>query len=279
MDFLLISRIALILGSTLLGLCIGSFIAARVVRTTEALPQNLWGRSVCLFCGISIKIRDLVPVLSFLRLRGKCRQCSALISPVYMRIELLSAIFFAASMLVGLQTGIFPLPVDQATTVAFFTTTVLYFSTLSLLIYISCIDFLIMAFPVRMLGIFAVLHCFIGLFGIGPSIQDRLGGALLFVVVLGIIRIVGRWIRKSQVMGDGDIWLAALIGASLGISSSIVTFYGAFIIGALVALGCIIVMGRKKTTAMPLPFAPFLCIAWCIAYFFGTPLFTLLFPI
>ena len=80
----------------LFGICIGSFLNVCIYRLPkgESLITN---NSHCMTCGTEIKRYDLIPVFSWLILRGKCRACGAKITPRYMIIELMTGLFFIAA--------------------------------------------------------------------------------------------------------------------------------------------------------------------------------------
>ncbi len=78
---------------TVIGLCVGSYVAALVWR----LPRGVKGaRSACPSCGHRLGVRDLVPVFSWIALRGRCRYCGGRIGAHYALIEAGTAMFFAA---------------------------------------------------------------------------------------------------------------------------------------------------------------------------------------
>src|SRR4051812_40657220 len=86
-----------------LGLCLGSFINALIWRLHE---NKDWvkGRSQCPNCGHVLAAKDLIPVLSWLALRGRCRYCGRTISKQYPVVELLTGVAFAASYLYWPET-------------------------------------------------------------------------------------------------------------------------------------------------------------------------------
>lgn len=267
----------IVVGSTLFGLAIGSFIAARVLRVARNLPANLWGRSQCLSCKKALSARDLIPAFSYLFLRGKCRHCQEPISSVYVVIELVTALGFGLLMYFGLQ-HILPYPIDFTSQTLFFEETFLILGTFSVLVYVSALDLMIMAFPVKGLAAMTIISLLAStLLGLPIPLTDALMGGLAFAGTLALIRILGKLLRGIEAMGEGDLWIAGLIGVSLGLQRSIIAFYAAFILGALVALMILLRKKPQSSTAI-LPFAPFLTLGWGIALLFGNQLFTLLFP-
>lgn len=266
-----------VLGSSLLGLAIGSFIAARVQRTLATLPQNLWGRSSCLSCKKNLVWKDLIPVLSYLILRGKCRHCRQTFSPVYVIIELLTALTFGGILFFGVTTGLFPLPIDTSTLWLFVGSTISTLLVWSVLIYVCSLDLLIMAFPIRFLAWVTFIIFLYRSIDFPMGFLDALYGGSLFLGTLGIIRYVGKHLRGIDVMGEGDLWIALLLGVSLGLRGAIIAFYSSFLLGAVLSV-LLLVWTRKQSEPLVLPFAPFLAIGWFIALFWTEPLFLLLFP-
>lgn len=266
-----------VLGSSLLGLAIGSFIAARVQRTLATLPQNLWGRSSCLSCKKNLVWKDLIPVLSYLILRGKCRHCRQTFSPVYVIIELLTALTFGGILFFGVTTGLFPLPIDTLTLWLFVGSTISTLLVWSVLIYVCSLDLLIMAFPIRFLTWVTFITFLYRGIDFPMGFLDALYGGSLFLGTLGLIRYVGQRLRGIDVMGEGDLWIALLLGVSLGLRGAIIAFYSSFLLGAVLSV-LLLVWTRKQSEPLVLPFAPFLAIGWFIALFWTEPLFLLLFP-
>src|SRR3990170_1981654 len=84
------------------GTCIGSFLNVVILRTHE--KKTLGGRSQCPYCKHELRPVDLIPILSYLLLRGKCRYCGHRLSPQYPLVELLAAASFSLLFLVWGQT-------------------------------------------------------------------------------------------------------------------------------------------------------------------------------
>lgn len=268
----------LVIGAVLLGLCVGSFIAARVVRTIKGHPQNLWGRSVCMHCGHVLGARDLVPLFSYIFSRGVCRHCREPYSPLYVRIELATAMLFGLLMWLGLTLQIFPVPVDNVSTEVFLLRTAEIFAILGLLVYVSAVDMVLMAFPVNGLGIMMLLVLAgAAISGYPVLFFDGVLGAVVLAGSLAVIRLAGNAMKRGEVMGSGDLWVAALVGASVGLKGAVIAFYGAFLSGALVAV--VVLLRRRTREEKPaVPFAPFLAMGWFIALLWGNQLFSILFP-
>lgn len=178
----------------LIGLCVGSFLNAVIYR----LPRResfITGRSRCPLCGHTLAWYDLLPLLSFLILLGRCRYCRAVISPRYPLIELLTGALFA---LLYLSFGLTAAFVKYAFFAAF-------------LIVVSMIDLEHYIVPDRLVTA--------GLAGgilLGVLSRDRgLFSALLGAgVAAGFLLLVA--LLSKGGMGGGDIKLAFVTGLFLG---------------------------------------------------------------
>ena len=247
----------MLLISIILGLSIGSFINAAVYRINPALPKEsgvvrsrsiLVGRSLCPRCGHHLAWWQLVPVLSYLVLRGRCHYCRQSISPVYPLIEIITAISFAffyadnplAHKLGSLAAG---------------------WLILAVLIFIILYDFqryLILDWAV-VLGLAAALF----LTAQASSYVVDLIAALALGLFFGGIYLLsrGKWI------GFGDVKLGLFLGM-LGGSLTWLTLFLASWLGAL--LGLFLVLFKKKSLKSELPFGTFLGIAAIIVFIWET---------
>ncbi|PIV90102.1 hypothetical protein COW46_04380 [Candidatus Gracilibacteria bacterium CG17_big_fil_post_rev_8_21_14_2_50_48_13] len=264
--------VSYVLASGILGLAIGSFLAARVARTVAARPQNLWGRSHCFTCNSVLGPLDMIPLVSYTISRGKCRHCHTPYSSMYSWIELTTMLLFLLLSFVlfqrwGTNVGLHWISI----------TSILL--TGSLLLYTAFVDIKLRAFPVHPLLACTLLNLGIAVFGLPHTFLDALLASLMFAGSLAMVRFVGRWVAKQEVMGSGDVWLALLLGSSLGVTGSIVAFYGAFLSGAILGIGILYKAHRAQRRPNPLPFAPFLVFGWIIALLAGDPIFHLLFPL
>jgi prepilin signal peptidase PulO-like enzyme (type II secretory pathway) len=233
----------------LFGLAIGSFLNCLIYRL-EKKKGFLKGRSYCPHCKHTLSWQDLIPVFSFLILKGKCRYCKKKISLQYPLIELATGLLFLSIFI--------------------------YFNDLFFIYFLFLISsFLIIVFvydlkhyliPDRIIYpaiIIALIYRLIGIYYLPTSIYGFLfsafGGAGFFLLIVLISR--GKW------MGIGDIKLAFLIGLLLGYPNTLLGLFLAFLIGAIIGLGLIGL--RKKTIKSELPFGPFLVIGTYLALFFG----------
>jgi leader peptidase (prepilin peptidase)/N-methyltransferase len=208
-------------------------------------------RSACPKCKHTLTPLELIPVVSFLIQRGKCRQCKARISPLYPIMEFLTGVLFVVVPLnLGWTTEIF-----------------VGWTLVSLFIIITVSDIKYMLIPDKILlffaGIFLLERIFIPL---SPWWDSILGAAIGFTLLL-VISIVSK-----GGMGGGDIKLYALLGFVLGTKLVLMSLFIATLLGALIGmigigLGLV---ERKK----PIPFGPFISVGTLIAYFYGQTIFT-----
>lgn len=248
------------------GSAIGSFLNVVVFR----LPM---GRSVvappsaCGSCGHEIRARDNVPVLSWLLLRGKCRDCSAPISVRYPLVEAGTAVLFVA---VALR-----FPFDVASGAAGIVASIVQFAAFAYLaaasIALALIDLDTKTLPNRI-----VLPSYV------------VGGTLLTFVsvargdyqalLVSAIGLVGLWFVYAAIafgtggMGFGDVKLAGVLGMYLGWlgwDALAVGAIGAFILGGL--FGLVLLVAKRVRRGASLPFGPWMLAGAWIGVLWGTP--------
>ncbi len=237
-------------GLFVLGAMVGSFLNVCAWRLPKG--RSLWTPgSACPACAHPIRWYDNVPILSFLFLQGRCRDCQAPIAWRYPIVELGAALLFAlAYSQIGLE---WPL--------AF----VLIF--LSALTVITVIDLEHQLIPDRV-TLPAIMAGFAGSLLAGrPSWLDSLlgilvGGGIIYAIIRGSRLILG-----VDGMGGGDVTLAAMIGAFLGWKLLLLGLFLAVLVGAAVALA-LLAAGRKGGKD-PIPFGPFLALGGAVSLFWG----------
>ena len=222
------------------GLCIGSFLNVCIYR----LPQSksiVRPRSMCPNCGALIRFYDNIPILSYIALKGKCRQCSASIALRYPFVELISAGFALAVYLkygIGFEA-------------------LIYYAFIATLLVITFIDIDHQIIPdvITLPGIPIFLAASFALNQITwvESILGILvGGASLFLVAW-----LYHLLTKKEGMGGGDIKFLAMIGAVVGWKGVLFTIFVASAVGTLAGL-LIMLKTRKTTMKLAVPFGPFL---------------------
>ena len=228
------------------GLALGSFlnvVAARVPRQASVVKPA----SACMSCGTPIAMRDNVPVLSWLLLRGRCRNCGARISPLYPAVELVTAALVAGCVFAFGLTG-------EMLVAAFFC---------AVLVAVSAIDLTHRIIPNRI-----VLPAFVIVFVantlLEPSPQWAIGAlaasGFLFLAVL--VYPAG--------MGMGDVKLALLMGAALGKTVGVALMLG--LVAALVPATILLARHGSKARKMGIPLGPFLALGSVVALFWGDAL-------
>ena len=243
----------------ILGTIIGSFLNVVVLRYNTGLSFAK-GRSKCFSCGKTLSWYELVPLFSFLFLRGKCLSCNSKISYQYPVVEFITGLVFS---LIFWKTGI----------------TILlpfYLVAFSILIAMSVYDIKHKIIPDGMVFSFCVLALVIlfinsslsGSF-ILPNIWDLLAGPILasFFAFFWLISS-GRW------MGFGDAKLALGVGWLLGMIGGVFAIMLSFWIGAIFSLFIILLEKLNLfkwgiTMKSEMPFAPFIILSVFIQYFTG----------
>lgn len=263
----------------LFGTLWGSFANVCIYRLppTEAHPR---GRSVvapgshCFACGKPVRWYDNVPLLSWLWLRGKCRDCGAGFSARYLIVEALTGVLFAVMWWYAVDLGASLEPFEGRVLRWF-----IYAALSTLLVVITFIDLDHKLILDKITYPAIPLSYLLGLLLPETRWYDGLIGA---AVGYGIVRLIadGYWlITKREGMGYGDGKLLAVIGALLGWKAVVVSLFGGAVIGSVVGVGALIV-GRKKEESedeslghTELPFGPFLAAA-AIGYILAEPWLT-----
>ncbi|MBZ1348290.1 MAG: prepilin peptidase [Candidatus Nealsonbacteria bacterium] len=280
----------------LIGIIIGSFLNCliyrleidyikRHIKTTKFVPQTyvskspllqrreggvedkgrsfLRGHSYCPDCKHILSWIDLIPILSFWFLKGKCRYCSKKISWQYPLVEAATGLLFLL---------VFYFQPSPMLSFSYY----LIISCFLIVVFVYDLKHYIIPdkiiYPAIGLSLFYQLLKFLiqlnengkGMdFGLVQDLGFGILPSLFFLAI--ILHSRGQW------MGFGDFKLAILMGLILGWPDILVALFLAFLIGALVGLGLIIL--RKKTLKSEIPFAPFLVTGTFIAMFLGRDIF------
>lgn len=236
----------------ILGLSIGSFLNVLV----ERIPKNesfIKGRSHCDFCRHKLSWYDLIPVVSFIFLKGRCRYCLKSISLRYPFVEIVTAISYLFVYLnfssYNLQLITYNLIIISGLIIIFFTDFKYRIIPdpvlIPLIILVSIYDLYVFKLSF-IYNYFPAAFLFSGLF--------------LFLVV----------ITKGKGMGLGDVKYAFFMGLLLGFPNIIISFYIAFLTGAFISL--ILVLKGKKSLKSKIAFGPFLVMATFVTMFWGNEL-------
>jgi len=258
----------------ILGSSIGSYIAGRSFRIIHNEDTDSFGRSHCPSCHHTLAWYDLLPILSYLSLQGKCRYCKKEFSNSYFFIELTLGVLFVLGTV--FPTSIFSvLTLDNTTSLLVACTKVLIsWIGLSLVLYISVIDLKLKAFPITGLmigtGIIAAIKFLLSTITQDPLyITASLGAAGTYLLFFMCIKYIGSLVYKKEVLGDGDLYLVFFLGMLLGFRASIVSFYIAIIVGGI--WGTYLLLGKKMARQTSIAFGPLLALGCIGAIFFSDP--------
>jgi len=246
----------------LFGLLIGSFLNVCIHR----MPQDLSvvrPRSACPHCGQPIRWHDNLPVLSFLFLGGRCRDCQAAISWLYPMVELMTALLF---VLVAHRYGLTP----EGAKYAVFVAMMLALAVVDLIDRLlpdpitlggAAVGFLLSFVVLLPPGLAAFL---LQIWGLPPSLRvasvlESGVGAALAAGTLYLVGEVYFRVRLREGMGLGDVKMMALIGAFQGLGGAFWTLMLASVMGAV--LGLVFILTFRKGLAYELPFGTFLAAA------------------
>lgn len=234
------------------GLAIGSFLNVCIVRLP--LGQSvLKPKSHCQTCGRSLRWFDNIPACSWGLLGGRCRTCSAPISPVYPMVELATPLLF---VLQYSQVGWSAL-------------------LLARLVFVSA---MVMLFVIDLQH--RILPNLITVPGIGVGLaaafilEPGWRAAMLGVVIGGggllLVAEIYYWLRHQEGLGMGDVKMLAMIGAFLGWQQMLVTLVLASLLGSVVGIGMIVLgLGSGKSS---LPLGSFFALAAVVTTATGEPL-------
>lgn len=243
-------EIILAVAVAFLGAILGSFLNALLYRYNTGISV-VRGRSKCMRCGHTLHATDLLPILSYIFLQGKCRYCRSHIALQYPLVELAAA---ALALLLFVQH---PAPLEFAYSFLVWLT----------LLFIFVYDLRHQVIPWSANGLL-VLLAIGGLVAFHASPTDWLAGPLL-ALPLFLLSLVsgGKW------MGWGDAPLQLGLGWFLGLWAGLTGLVLAFWAGALVGI-VLMLCSSRYTMRSEVPFAPFLIFgAWC-AYFLHVDLFS-----
>lgn len=227
-----------------LGLIAGSFVATLIMRWPRG-QSALAGRSRCDSCAETLGARDLVPVMSFLVARGRCRRCGAAIDGRHLAIELAAAVMGVAAALAH------PLPLALVTALLGWW-----------LLLVAALDVEHQWLPDRLTLPLIPLGLAAAWAGLGPPLPDRLIGAAAGWAVLAAIGALYRAARGRVGLGGGDPKLLGAIGAWLGWAMLPLVLAGAGLAG-LVALLAMRARGERVDAATRLPLGALMAlVAW-----------------
>ena len=219
-----------------IGAIIGSFINVLIIRLPLKI-NFITGRSACTSCGRVLRLYDLIPVLSFFILKGKCRFCKQKISPKYPFVEALTGL---TAVLCYIYFG-------------FTYETIFTFVFLSLLIIIAFIDYDTSEIPYSLqitLFIIAIISCFV-------FKEIKITTKLIGMICISIpMLLIAMFIKNT--FGGGDIILVSICGFILGWKFILFSIIIAFITAGIYSI--FLLLFKNKSKKHVFPFGPHICL-------------------
>jgi len=244
--------------SVVVGAIVGSFLNVCIFRIPDG-KSIVFPGSHCVNCNHPIKPYDNIPVISYLVLRGRCRNCKTKISPIYPVVESLTAVM---SLLLFLRYGLS----------LQYLVTFIFTCALTIITFID-IDHQIIPDVITLPGIPIFFLSAIFVMNIRPLdslLGILIGGGCLYLIAAGY-----ELLRKTEGMGGGDIKLLAMLGGFFGWQSLWFILLFGSLIGAVVGISIMFFKGKNMKYAVP--FGPFLSMAAVAYIFFGKYMTGLLF--
>ena len=250
----------------LFGAIIGSFLNVVILRLHTG--RSTAGRSGCMSCGAQLLVRDLIPVVSYALLRGRCRACGSHISHQYWLVELVTALLFVAVWMQGFSL----------------------FQTLGALVVVSLL-MIIFVYDVRhtiipntivypFIGLGLLMHLPVMLTYAGVEMGVYIGLVLLNALVVAAPLFILWAVSRGRWMGFGDVKLVFGFGLLLGAYSGLMAVFLGFVLGAVIGVLMLSLpkvikrlplspTGSRLTMKSEVPFAPFLIIAFFLVFLFN----------
>lgn len=247
-----------------IGVCVGSFLNVAVFRTHED-DSLIKGRSKCQKCEIPLGACDLVPVLSFFLLKGRCRSCKSVLDWQYPLVELATGLFFVLVYLVHLHSDVlYPLALWQGELLLYRDLVLVGFLVV-LFVYDLRYYLILDRFTIPAMIFVLIANLFIGV--LSPL------SMLIGAVVLGGFFLVQFVLSKGTWIGGGDIRMGVLMGLILGWELGLVGLFIAYLLGAVIAL--LLLATKRVDRKTQLPFGVFLTLATFVTMLFGEQLLSM----
>jgi len=272
-----------------LGAGVGSFINMLVYRLRPEAPvESIRGRSYCDSCKKQLRWYELIPVLSFVVQKGRCRRCRAELPVQYPVVEFVTGLIFL--LLVWRLSRVFPMPLGTAAWWWGIGLIVVWWIIALVMMAISAYDtkyylipdiflYSLIGLGIFLNGYYWLLSKYVGAFPqSGLVFSDAFGyfvgrtgfswwfvmwGVLFCVGVIGVAYLLSR----GRAMGFGDVLLAIGLGLVLGWPDAMVGMLLGFVSGTIVSIG--LIWSKKKTMKDIVPFGPFLVFGAFLAVLFS----------
>ena len=272
------------------GLCIGSFLNVVILRyrpeRSAFALMPLTGRSHCMACGKTLAWYELLPVISFLIQRGRCRSCRINLSAQYPLVELLTGFIFLTPLyFYDPFMRLYSLEIGWLWVLAFLAFLVIaaidyYWMIIpdELNLFLVALGFGRIALE-QMNGTFGAFTgsfagSFAALFGFRNDVAvNHIAGAAIGVLLIGVIILVTR----GRGMGVGDLKLAGALGFLFGWPDIGLLLMFAFVLGSL--YGVYVLLAHTKRMKDAVPFGPFIILGALTLMFYGKQLLDLYFRI
>ena len=236
-----------------LGAAMGSFLNVVVDRTIHG--QSLMGRSHCDHCKKTLRWYELIPIISYIIVRGKCVRCHTHFSIQYLIVEIVTGFLYVGTwMIVPMGSLILYWGIVSCAWVIFLSD--LRYKLISDYMQISLFLCIVFQKILERASIFSLLG-------------DAVAG-LVVCLPIGLIYVI----TNERAMGLGDVILAAILGFFLGVSRGLLALYISFLVGAIA--GVILLVQRKKGMKSEVPFGPFILIGMLVAGVWGERLIAII---
>lgn len=242
----------------LYGLIFGSFYNVVIYRMPNDMSISK-GRSMCTSCKNSLKAIDLIPVVSYIFLGGKCRYCGEKISIRYPFIELLTGLLFSLAFYLFGQTV--------------YSVLVIVFWSYLLIVTMIDIDHKVILDNISLFFfiIFLVLKIYLEQKAV---LYSLLAGLICFLVYFLIYKLSYMY-YKREAFGLGDVFYIAVVGFCLGFKVTYLTIFFPFIV-AFSIIAVLFLIGKIFNIKEELPFAPFISISSFILTIYGEQMMNLI---
>ena len=255
------------------GLAVGSFLNAVIYRLEKG-ESALRGRSYCPQCRHTLAWYDLIPLLSFALLGGKCRYCTKPISIQYPLVELATAFLFVVVFWFVLQNLGLAFPIIVSLGFPQILELFYLWSIVSLLMVIFVYDLKHFLIPdkilYRAIGLVLLWRLLLHF----QIVENLTSPSFLQALLAGLGAAGFFWaihvLSKGRAMGFGDVKLAFFMGLFLSWPNIFVALILAFSIGAIV--GSVLIFFKRKTMRSEVPFGPFLMFGTLVAFFWSETL-------
>ena len=243
-----------------LGAALGSFAGVLVERMYRE-EQFITGGSYCESCKKALKWNDMIPIISYFALKGKCRYCKKKLPKLLPIIEISMGITTMVIFYVSFLSldGSIILTINNVINFVFL---FLVFFFLQIIFFMDAKYMVIPVVPVYLIGVIYLIYAFLVYGFEGNYLYSIYGAVAMFLFFAGI-----HYFSNGQMMGDGDIYLAVILGFVLGLDKAILMWFLSFVLGAVYAI--YLMLTKKAGLKSQVPFGPFIVLGFIISYSLG----------